>query len=169
MEYVMGAIFLILFMVINLFLLFFGDRLVIKTRFSNYQPIEAEVIGFDTVQYFRGGDKVTIVTVSTNGKSKDFVLLRSRADKIGAKTPIYTKGDFVVRAKYALTEYVSFGGIVMWLILILGMLQYVILHLEKVSMPILFVEILMLILYLLVYPFLYEIHNQMMQQCWRGH
>lgn len=114
---------IVIFYCIMTILSFVQDWIYAKIRLRGYNPILAEVIYFDEVQFINGSSKVTIVSYKSNGLQRDAVILKANKDKIGDKIEIITNGKIAVRKKIALKEDQHFGVSIFALVVILFFLK----------------------------------------------
>lgn len=114
---------IVIFYCIMIILSFVQDWIYAKIRLRGYNPILAEVIYFDEVQFVKGSSKVTIVSYKSNGLQRDAVILKAKKDKIGDKIEIVTDGKIAVRKKIALKEDQHFGVGIFALVVMLFFLK----------------------------------------------
>lgn len=160
MEKIMVLMFVVLILLYALAMSFFDDIIMRKTILRKYKSIEAEIVYFDTIEYFRGCSYVTIITCLINGKQKDFVLLKAKKDRIGDKILIRTNGNIAVREKLVLKEDISIALDAVIFLIILGLLKYIISYRLYFNWIVLLIEIGVILLLILLFPYMEEVYYQ---------
>lgn len=133
---------------------FVQDWIYAKIRLRGYNPILAEVVYFDEVQFIKGSSKVTIVSYKSNGLQRDAVFLKANKDKIGDKIEIITNGKIAVRKKIALKEDQHFGVSIFALVVMLFFLKSF--NSDEGLIAIYFVLIIGLLFTTILNPLVYE-------------
>lgn len=133
----------------------FEDIIVGYSIFFNKVCTTAEILWFEQCAGYHCCYDVAIIKMQGDIPQK-FIVNRSGKDKEGDIIEIATNGDMAVRTRWCWKKDISIPQMMLYGALLLGMIYYVMLHIDQVTITAVVIGLAEVVFVIFIYPFLYS-------------